>query len=159
MDILFFSFINLINSAVFAYSWLKEAPRGLWLALRIGSHSMKMYSIPCDVPLPTLYYISLFSLLGVQKIPTYRPEKKETLQTWIFSIAFDLSSALETWKERRHDRRRSRDRICSTETRRVSQKAKPSPIKKKLSKERNKERQKNALCQKEDIRHAKTEIK
>jgi len=46
--------------------------------LRIESHLMEVYSILCDVPLPTLYYVSLFSLLGVQEIPTYHLEKKNT---------------------------------------------------------------------------------
>lgn len=104
--LLFFFLLSIIsiNSMTCAYSWLKEAGAcDLPCALNLTQWKC---SIPCDVP--TLYYISLFSLLGVQEIPTYRPEK-ETLQTWISSIALDLSSALETREERRNDRRWSRD--------------------------------------------------
>lgn len=96
----------------------------------------------------TLLYIVL--LLGVQEIPTYRPDKKETQQTWISSIALDLSFALETREERRDDRRRSRDRTCSAETRRMSQKAKSlPPIKSqtKKKKQRPKEKKTRALSE------------
>lgn len=114
----FFDLICVLRPAT--YSWLKVAPRGLWLALHIGSHSMKMYFISCDVPLYLHFtvYRSFCYWVSEKFLPT--APKKETLQTWISSIAFDLSSTLETREERRDDRRRSRDRTCLAETRRVS---------------------------------------
>lgn len=55
----------------------QRGPAGLVTCLAHWNwHSMKMYSIPCDVPLPTRYYASLFLLLGVQEDPIHRPEKK-----------------------------------------------------------------------------------
>lgn len=119
-------------------------PAGLVTCLE--SHSMEVYSIPCDVPLPTLYLRSLFSLLGVQEIPTCRPEsKRNTADVDLFDRVRSFFRSRNMREGRRDDRRGSRDRIC-LETRRVLQKAKPPPDKKsnnnKKKTTRNKERKK-----------------
>lgn len=101
----FFSFYRfLIGARIFV---TQRGPAELvtrlahWISL-----TMEVYSTLYPAMYLYLHFIMYrsFRYWAFKKFPPIAQRKKETLQTWIFSIAPDLSSALETREGRRDDR-------------------------------------------------------
>lgn len=126
-----FFFYRLVNNCGVRIFVTQRGSAGLatCLAHWISLDENVLHTLRCTSTY-TLLYIALF-VTGRPRNSYLSPRKKIKEKHCRRGSSRSRSIFLSLSKrERRDDRRRSRDRICSAETRRVlSQKAKPSPIK------------------------------